>query len=378
MQSKDGMSFAEFTYPLLQGWDWWHMYDTKGVQIQIGGSDQYGNIIAGMDAVKYIATHHHDPVKCKNPADMSNDYNIKPMGFTVPLLTNAAGAKFGKSAGNAVWLDKELTSPFELYKFFLRQADADMSRYLKLFTFMPIKEIDELVAEHMLQPSQRKAQHRLAREFVELVHGVEDAKLAETQHRLVYSGTISDADAAKVPTSSAVPGGPTPITLNNAGKTRITLPASLIHTKSIGRILVAAGLARSASEGHRLASSQGAYIGGAPGSQQGDKAAMHPDAVSYTPIKTWQTELTKQYLIGEDKDLLILRRGKHDVRIINLVSDEEWAAMKARGETAGYPGEYGVEEKSDNATDDLKDDAATKAREKKAIARKLRKVRSGY
>lgn len=112
MEKGDGMSFAEFTYPLLQAYDWWHMYSTKGIQLQIGGSDQFGNIIAGMDAIKHIAKTHYDP----EVRQKKEDPLMKPMGFTVPLLTTASGEKFGKSAGNAVWLDKEMTSTFNLYQ----------------------------------------------------------------------------------------------------------------------------------------------------------------------------------------------------------------------------------------------------------------------
>ena len=112
MEGGDGISFSEFTYPLLQAWDWWHMYNTKGIQLQIGGSDQFGNIIAGMDAINHIRTSHYDP-------DIRQEKEVpfvKPMGFTVPLLTTSSGEKFGKSAGNAVWLDKDMTSTFELYQ----------------------------------------------------------------------------------------------------------------------------------------------------------------------------------------------------------------------------------------------------------------------
>lgn len=117
MDKGDGMSFAEFTYPLLQGWDWWHMYSKMGVQIQVGGSDQYGNIVAGMDAVKYIAQTHH--VAEDQPQWLDGEGRLKddlaPIGLTVPLLTTASGEKFGKSAGNAIWLDQKMTSPFDLY-----------------------------------------------------------------------------------------------------------------------------------------------------------------------------------------------------------------------------------------------------------------------
>ena len=114
MERGDGMSFAEFTYPLLQGWDWWHMFATSGVQLQIGGSDQYGNIIAGMDAIKHIAQNSPEASKFLDASGKLRE-ELSPMGLTVPLLTTAGGEKFGKSAGNAVWLDKSMTSPFDLY-----------------------------------------------------------------------------------------------------------------------------------------------------------------------------------------------------------------------------------------------------------------------
>ena len=112
------MSFAEFTYPLLQSWDWWHLYSTKDVQLQVGGSDQFGNILAGIDAINYIRHDHHDEgARHGEPKTGLVESDLrKPMGFTVPLLTSASGEKFGKTAGNAIWLDQEMTSPFELYQ----------------------------------------------------------------------------------------------------------------------------------------------------------------------------------------------------------------------------------------------------------------------
>ena len=131
LDDGQGMSFAEFTYPLMQAWDWWELYRT-GTQLQIGGSDQFGNILAGAEAVKHMAKHdpewlnssqqvnnHTSGVKATfatAPKKIIPPAKIEPMGFTVPLLTTAGGEKFGKSAGNAVWLDKELTSTFELYQ----------------------------------------------------------------------------------------------------------------------------------------------------------------------------------------------------------------------------------------------------------------------
>jgi tyrosyl-tRNA synthetase len=323
LEKGDGMSFAEFSYPLLQAWDWWHMYNTKGIQMQIGGSDQYGNIIAGIDAVKYISSHHPDPVVREG----KDKALAQPVGFTVPLLTTSSGEKFGKSAGNAIWLDKEQTSSFDLYGFFMRQSDADVGRYLRLFTFLPIEEIDTVMEAHMEAPEQRKAQHLLAREFVELVHGAEEAKAAETQHRLLFSKPSS------TPTTILEEDGngqkkPAVITLNNAPKANIKLPASLIYNKSIGRILYAAGLADSSSEGHRLVEASSVYIGAMPG----QKLAMSDAALSFTPIKNWTNDVTANFLV--DDKVMILRRGKHNIRIVELVTDEEWKKSGMK-----YPGE---------------------------------------
>ncbi len=119
------MSFAEFTYPLLQSWDWWHMYQTKGIQVQIGGSDQFGNIVAGIDAIKYIVKNHQDP----DIRQDREDRQLTPYGFTVPLLTTASGEKFGKSAGNAIWLDKDMTSSFELYQVSFKHNQLELISY---------------------------------------------------------------------------------------------------------------------------------------------------------------------------------------------------------------------------------------------------------
>jgi tyrosyl-tRNA synthetase len=323
MSKGDGMSFAEFSYPLMQAWDWWHMYHSKGIQMQIGGSDQFGNITAGIEAVKYISKHHpHQDVR-ETAAALR-----EPFGFTVPLLTTSSGAKFGKSAGNAVWFDSEQTSVFDLYGYFLRMSDADVGKYLKMFTFIPIEEIDAMVKEHMESPSQRKAQHRLAREFVELVHGEHEAKMAEQQHRLLFQkrpAPSQEDGVSREPDSDAKAGI---TTLNNRPKADIKLPESLIHTKSIGRILYACGLAESASEGHRLAQHQGVYVSGPP---HGGKEPMNDGYVSWGAVKAWRPEDTKKFLIHGN--LLMFRRGKHNIRIIHVIPDEEYVASGER-----YPG----------------------------------------
>lgn len=289
------------------------MYNTMGIRMQIGGSDQFGNISAGVDAVKYVAEHHPAPDTPKKTSDA-------PFGLTVPLLTSSTGAKFGKTAGNAIWLDSSMTSTFDLYGKFVNTADADVERYLKLFTFMKMEDIDELVKQHMEAPSRRVAQHKLASEIVELVHGRVASEDAAKQHQLVFGdkakvtgdmpADLAGRDALKLPQ----------VNLNNRPTAQMKLPRTLIETASIGKIVFAAGLADSASEGHRLAMKQAVYIGGAPTKH---KIAMDEGSVSWAAIKLWKPEETKQYIIGEN--LLILRRGKHNIRVIEIADDEEYA-----------------------------------------------------
>lgn len=124
MKSKEGMAFSEFSYPLLQSWDWWHLYSTKDIQLQVGGSDQFGNILAGIEAINHIRHNHYDPlIKQDEKLKEREAFLKRPMGFTVPLLTTSSGAKFGKSEGNAIWLDREMTSGFDLYQVMMTSID---------------------------------------------------------------------------------------------------------------------------------------------------------------------------------------------------------------------------------------------------------------
>ncbi|RAL62191.1 hypothetical protein DID88_002675 [Monilinia fructigena] len=327
MNKGDGMSYAEFSYPLLQSWDWWHMYNTKGITMQIGGSDQYGNITAGVDAVKYILANHPDPV-----VKEKHKKATPPIGFTVPLLTTSSGAKFGKSAGNALWLDKDMMSSFDLYGYFLRTSDQDVERYLKLFTFMPIEQITTLMEEHMKEPSKRQAQHALARDFLELVHGEPAAKAAEIQHRLLFGKPIdkndvqlqNDLKRIEEQAASKLIG----TNASNRPKADLKLPHSFVYTRSIARIIVAAGLCATASEANRMCGSSGIYIGGSrPLGYVGKD-----DALTFTPIKRWQNKDTQHYLI--DGEMLVLRRGKANIRIIKVIPDEEYIA-----EGLSFPGD---------------------------------------
>ncbi|PNY28287.1 Tyrosine-tRNA ligase [Tolypocladium capitatum] len=305
MTEGDGMSLGEFMYPLFQGWDFWHMYNKLGIQMQIGGSDQFGNIVAGIDALKVIRDTEEAPY-----AKMPTEWQHEPMGFTVPLLTDSSGVKFGKSAGNAVWLDEFKTSAFELYGYFMRRSDDEVEKLLMLFTFMPMSKIQEVMVQHRADPAKRVAQHTLAFEVLSLVHGSQKALQEAQQHKFRFGGELPHVVNEPSEESGI-------ITPNNAPRSDIQLPRSVMKM-SPAKLLFATGLASSNADGQRLVTQQGAYVAAQPGQSRG----LVPGNLSWTPMKMWFPEETAKYLI--DDRVLILRKGKHNVRIVELIPDEEW------------------------------------------------------
>ncbi len=158
MQSEQGISYTEFSYALLQSYDYYHLHTTYGCDLQIGGSDQWGNLISGVDYIRKVTGH-------------------TVFALTMALVVDkTTGKKFGKSIGNAVWLDAEKTSPYELYQFWLNTDDASVIDYLKLFTFLSLTEIADIEQKHQLAPETRLAQNILAKEVVAFVHGADSAE----------------------------------------------------------------------------------------------------------------------------------------------------------------------------------------------------------
>ena len=296
MEKGDGMSFAEFSYPLLQGWDWWHMYSNHDVQLQVGGSDQYGNIIAGMDAIKHISQINPEALEGKDLLDESGKLKneVMPMGITVPLLTTASGEKFGKSAGNAIWLDANLTSPFDLYGFLLRSSDADVARYLSLFTFVPLSTIADTMTAHAADPGKRLAQHLLASEVLELVHGHEVATLTREQHQAMRNPSLT--------AQSQLQGE------------RTILPRSLVAGAPFTRILWHAGITGTKSEAARLIKSGGVYVAESVSGPEADSAES-----KFAPIKHQKPEDLESF---HRDSLIVLRTGKWKVRVVEVVDDE--------------------------------------------------------
>ena len=173
-EARDGLSFTEFTYQLLQGFDFYHLYMTKNCRLQLGGSDQWGNITTGSELVRRKA-------------------GGEVFALTCPLITKADGGKFGKTESGNIWLDARYTSPYKFYQFWLNVSDADAEKYLKIFTFLTKEEIEALAAEHAQNPGARPLQKRLAREVTVMVHGEDNYNAAVEASAILFSNEAREA-----------------------------------------------------------------------------------------------------------------------------------------------------------------------------------------
>lgn len=173
-EARDGLSFTEFTYQLLQGYDFLHLYETKNCKLQLGGSDQWGNITTGAELVR-----------------RTNGGEV--FALTCPLITKADGGKFGKTESGNIWLDRRYTSPYKFYQFWLNVTDADAAKYIKIFTSLPKEEIDSLIAEQEAAPHLRPLQKRLAKEVTIMVHSEEDYNAAVEASGILFGNATSEA-----------------------------------------------------------------------------------------------------------------------------------------------------------------------------------------
>ena len=171
-ENTDGMSFTEFSYQLLQGYDFLHLYREKNLTLQMGGSDQWGNITTGTELIRRIA-------------------GGKAYALTCPLITKADGTKFGKSEGGNVWLDPEKTSPYKFFQYWINTSDADAERYIKIFTMLSKEEINSLIAQHTEAPHLRVLQNKLAEELTLLVHGREELEKAQKASQILFGNSTS-------------------------------------------------------------------------------------------------------------------------------------------------------------------------------------------
>ncbi len=226
---EQGISYTEFSYMLIQANDFRHLYDTYGCNIQAGGSDQWGNITAGIDLVRKTR-------------------GAEVFGMTLPLLSTASGEKIGKSAGNAVWLDPQRTSPYQFYQYWVRTDDQDVDRYLKLFTFESLESIAEVMAEHVKAPERRHAQKLLAARITEMVHGKEALEEAVRASEALFTRELSGlTDEELQAVFSDVP---------SVSLERSALEGGMRLTQA----LVQAGACGSRGEANRLVQGGGVYV----------------------------------------------------------------------------------------------------------------------
>lgn len=230
---ETGISYTEFSYMLVQAYDFWHLWTREGCELQMGGSDQWGNITAGTELI-------------------SRREGRPAHGLVFPLLTTSAGSKFGKSEAGNVWLDPAKTSPYQFYQFWLNTDDRDVDRLLRFFTFLPLAEVAMVMAAQSADPSQRGAQRRLAEDLTKRVHGATTLEGVVKASRLLFGGLdLAQADAA----TFRVLAGEIPTT---------RLPRSALADLVVVDALVQSGLARSKAEARRGIQQNGFSMNGAP------------------------------------------------------------------------------------------------------------------
>jgi tyrosyl-tRNA synthetase len=228
-EREQGISYTEFSYMLLQAYDFLRLHRDHGCRLQLGGSDQWGNITAGIDLIRRIT-------------------GASAYGLTFPLITRADGTKFGKTeAGTSIWLDPVRTSPYELYQFLIRCEDAMVGTYLRQLTFRSRAEIDELDAATATDPGGRRAQRALAHDVVTLVHGEAEARAAEQASQVLFTEGIRD-----LPESTLVS------VLADAPST--SLPRASVEGAGVVDLLVTTGLSSSRNEARRTIEGGGAYV----------------------------------------------------------------------------------------------------------------------
>ncbi|HVG73166.1 MAG TPA: tyrosine--tRNA ligase [Vicinamibacterales bacterium] len=227
IESADGITYTEFSYSLLQAYDFLELYDRHGCTLQMGGSDQWGNITAGMDLIRRVR-------------------GGKAHGLVLPLIATASGTKFGKTEAGTIWLDPNLTTPYQFYQFWLNVEDADAGKYLRFFTFLDRDQISELEAAGEREPEKRHPQRALAREVTRLVHGDTAVADAEAAAQALFADRVSSLGAAQIEQMlGGVPSSTIPLV---AGGWLVT------------EFLTAAGVTKSKSEAQRLIKGGGIYV----------------------------------------------------------------------------------------------------------------------
>lgn len=278
LDSQQGLSFTEFAYQLLQAFDFYYLYENFGCTIQIGGSDQWGNILAGLELIDRL----------RPTPENSEELKIPAFGITTPLLTTASGQKFGKSAGNAIWLNPALTPVFDFYQYFLNVEDADLEKMFKLFTLLTLPTIQEIMAAHKVHPEKRTAQRRLANEVTEVVHGNEGVAKAQCLTKLIFESDYSELHVNQIKSA-----------FENDSRLVLVNEQELLDVP-VMKLAAKYGLVHSRSASRALIRARGLYV-------------------NNDPVLDSQHKLKRADLI--DGTIAILRAGKHKLLVLVASSD---------------------------------------------------------
>ena len=230
MESEDGISYTEFSYSLLQAYDFLVLHDRFSCRLQLGGSDQWGNILAGCDLIRRLK-------------------GAKAHGLVMPLMTTASGAKFGKTEAGAVWLDPGLTSPFRFFQFWLHTGDSDVGKYLRFFTFLDRPAIEKLEETARAAPQSREAQRALAREITRMVHGDDAVARAERA-----SGVLFGEDISTLPADDVLS------VFDDVPSSMVTADKLAGEGVAVVELLASSGLTASKGEATRLIRGGGVYV----------------------------------------------------------------------------------------------------------------------
>lgn len=266
-RSEGGLSYTEFSYMLLQAYDFVYLYRTYGCELQIGGSDQWGNITAGIDLARRIC-------------------GVQLYGLTCPLLTRSDGAKMGKTEAGAVWLSAQRTPPYQFYQYWINLPDADVGACLRFFTELDQQQIEAVLAEHEQDPSQRRGQKLLAGELTRLVHGEEAFQAAQRASEILFGAEIEHLSDAEL--EAIFPDVPSR-----------RLPKSRLEGDGLWIVeaLCEAGLAKTRSEARRLLSQGGVYL-------------------NNRRVEDLQLRLTANHLASQS--ILVLRTGKKNYALLRF------------------------------------------------------------
>src|SRR2546423_8058571 len=270
LETEEGISFTEFSYPLLQAYDYLVLFETYGCTLQMGGSDQWGNIVAGIDLIRRLrSTRAH--------------------GFVFPLVTTSAGVKFGKTEAGAVWLDAKLTSPYRFYQFWLNTDDRDVITYLKFFTWLSKEEIDDLEQSVKSATDKREAQRRLSREVTSMLHGKAELEKAVRASEVLFGKEMSGLSVDEIIDIFA-----------DVPSTEMEKSKLESDGFTVGDALVLSGLAPSKGEAKRLVQGGGVAVNNV----RADEVRKSISAADFI-----------------DGQVLVLRKGAKHYHVIRIVDD---------------------------------------------------------